>query len=158
MPGNLYKQIHLFLVFMSLNTIKTAIIEEEKKSLCLRKQIGAVVVKNGKIIGTGHNGNSVNIPPCSVIGCAKDYFKFRPGLRNELCTGICAEQRAMIDALKKGHDLKDTELYSTYSPCVSCSRYMIEFGIKKVYYKKEYNDAFARQVQKLGKIEREKII
>jgi len=142
---------------MSLNTIKNALITEEKKSLCLRKQIGAVVVKNDKIIGVGHNGNSKNIPPCSVIGCAKEYFKFRPGLRNELCTGICAEQRAIIDAIKNGHNLKGAELYSTYSPCVSCSRYMIEFGIKKVYYKKEYSDAFARQIQKLGKIEREKI-
>lgn len=157
MPGNLYKQIHLFISIMSINTIKNALKKEEKASLCLRKQIGAVIVKNGKIIGTGHNGNSVNIPPCSVIGCAKDYFKFRSGLRNELCTGICAEQRAMIDAIKKGNDLKGTELYSTYSPCVSCSRYMIEFGIKTVFYKQEYNDAFARQVQKLGKIERKKI-
>ncbi|MFA5746043.1 MAG: deaminase [archaeon] len=142
---------------MNLNSIKRVLENEEKAALCLRKQIGAVIVKNGKIIGRGHNGNSTNISPCSVIGCAKNYFLFRSGLRNELCTGICAEQRAMIDALKKGCDLKDAELYSTYSPCVSCSRYMIEFGIKKVYYKQEYNDAFAKQVQKLGKIEKEKI-
>ncbi|HPV66435.1 MAG TPA: deaminase [archaeon] len=142
---------------MSLNTIKNTLIREEKKSLCLRKKIGAVVVKNGRIIGSGYNGNSPSIPPCSVIGCAKDHFKFRPGQRNELCTGMCAEQRAMIDAIKKGYDLKGAELYSTYSPCVSCVRYMIEFGIKKVFYKIDYRDAFSRQIQKLGKIEREKI-
>ncbi len=136
---------------------KKAIKQEEKASLCLRKKIGAVIVKNGLIIGRGHNGNSKDIPPCSVIGCAKNYFKFRSGLRNELCTGICAEQRAMIDAIKKGHSLKGAELYTTYSPCVFCSRYMIEFGIKKVNYKEEYNDAFAKQIQKLGKIEMNQI-
>lgn len=142
---------------MDIKTIKNLLEKEEKQSICLRKHIGAVVIKNGRVIGKGHNGNSSNIPPCSVIGCAKDYFKFRAGLRNELCTGICAEQRAMIDALKKGYELKGAELYTTYSPCVSCSRYMIEFGINKVYYKIDYKDAFSRQIQKLGKIEREKI-
>jgi len=142
---------------MNITLIKKALKTEENAALCLRKQIGAIIVKNGKIIGKGHNGNSANIPPCSVIGCAKNYFKYRDGQRNELCTGICAEQRAMIDALKKGNDLKGSELYSTYSPCISCSRYAVEFGIKKIYYQKEYNDTFAKQILKLGKIEKEKI-
>lgn len=143
---------------MDLKTIKKAIEKEEKASLCLRKQVGSVIVKNGKVIGRGHNGNSSNIPPCSVIGCAKDYFKFRPGQRNELCTGICAEQRAILNALKKGIDLKGATLYCSYSPCTICSRFLVELGFKEVYYLKEYGDPLSKQILKLGKIKREKII
>lgn len=139
------------------NKIKIILEKESKKSLCLKKQIAAVVVKNKMVIGKGHNGNSKNIPPCSVLGCAKNYFKYRPGQKNELCTGICAEQRAMIDALKKGHNLKNAIVYCTHSPCYACCRYFVEFGIKKVYYIYEYDDVFAKQIRKLGKIERIKI-
>ncbi|MDD3244710.1 MAG: deaminase [Candidatus ainarchaeum sp.] len=131
--------------------------KESKKSLCLRKQIGAVIVKNKKVIGKGSNGNSKNIPPCSIIGCAKNYFKYRPGQKNELCTGICAEQRAIIDALKKGHNLKNASIYCTHSPCYACVRYFVELDIKKIYYIEEYDDVFAKQIIKLGKIQKEKI-
>lgn len=148
----------MFDIFMIPTEILNELKKQEKLSTCLRKQIGSVIVKNGKIVASGYNGNSPTILPCSVIGCAKEYFKMRPGQRNELCTGLCAEQRAILNALKKGVDLKDATLYCSYSPCTICSRFLVELGFKEVYYLKEYGDPLSKQILKLGKIKREKII
>lgn len=137
-----------------LKEIKT----QENQSLCLRKKIGCVITKDNKIIAKGYNGNSSNIPPCSVIGCAKEYFKLRPGQKNELCTGLCAEQRAILNALKNKINLTDAVLYCSYSPCTICSRLIVELKIKEVYYFKEYGDPLSKQILKLGNIKREKII
>jgi len=147
----------MFYIFMRLEEIIKALKKQEKLSICLRKQIGCVIVKNGKIVATGYNGNSPTIPPCKEIGCAKEYFKLRPGQRNELCTGLCAEQRAILNALNEGVDLKNATLYCSYSPCTICSRFLVELGFKEVYYLKEYGDPLSKQILKLGKIKREKI-
>ncbi|MFH0905818.1 MAG: deaminase [archaeon] len=131
--------------------------KEASKSRCLRSKIASVIVnKDNLIISKAVNGNSSKLPPCSKTGCAKDLYrpKVRKGQHNELCTGICAEQRAIINALIKKVNLNDATLYCNYSPCVSCLRMIIEVGgISKVIYKEEYNNnTLAKQIIKLGKI------
>lgn len=140
-------------MFKSLNKkIKEELEKQEKASLCLRRKVGAIIIKNKKIIGSGYNGNSEKIPLCLEIGCTKNYFKLRPGEKNELCTGICAEQRAIINAYKKKHSLENAIIYSTYFPCTICSRLILEVGIKEIHYFKEYRDPLSKQILKLGKI------
>ncbi len=135
-----------------LKEVKT----QELLSLCLRRQIGAVIVKDGKVVACGHNGNSKKLKPCKDIGCAKNYFKVRPGQRNELCTGVCAEQRAIITALKKGIDLNEAKLYCSYSPCTICSRLLVELGFSEVHYLRNYGDPLSKQILLLGGVKREK--
>jgi len=135
-----------------LKKIYEEIKKQTKSSLCLRTKVGCVIVKNNKIISTGYNGNSNKLKPCKEIGCAKNYFKTRDGQKNELCTGICAEQRAMINAYKKKASLKDAVLYINYFPCTVCSRLILETNIKEVHYLKEYRDPLSKQILKLGKI------
>ncbi len=137
---------------MNRQKILTELKTQEKKSLCLRSNVGCIILKDNKIISKGYNGNSSKIQPCKEIGCAKNYFKVRAGQKNELCTGICAEQRAMVNAYKKKISLEDAILYSTYFPCVVCARLILETGIKEVHYLKEYGDPLSKQILKLGKI------
>jgi len=149
------------MIIMTSNKLKNKIIKliekEKSESICLRSKVGAVVVKNGRIISSAHNGNCSYLLPCSIIGCAKKYFSPRAGQRNEMCTGLCAEQRAIIKALSNKCDLKGAEVYCNYSPCVGCSRIFAEVGIKTFYFQKEYKDALSRQILKMAGIEMVKI-
>jgi dCMP deaminase len=140
-----------------INQIFKKIDFEKEKSRCLRSKVAAIIVKNNKIICKAHNGNSTKIPSCLDIGCAKNYFKPRPGQNNELCTGLCAEQRAILKALEKKVDLNNAILFCNYSPCTACSRIILEVGIKEIYYKKEYRDPLSKQILKMGKIKTNKI-
>jgi dCMP deaminase len=140
-------------MFKSLDKkIKEELKKQQENSLCLRRKVSAVIVKNKKIISSGYNGNSNKIPPCSKIGCAKNYFKIRDGKKNELCTGICAEQRAMFNAYKKKKSLINAIIYTSYFPCTVCSRLIVESGIKEVHYFKDYRDSLSKQILKLGNI------
>lgn len=118
------------------------------RSTCVKRRVGAIVVKDHRILSTGYNGAPKNIEHCSVAGCMRKKLKVPSGQRHELCRGLHAEQNAIIQAAWHGVKIKDSTLYSTYQPCVICVKMMINAGIKRLVYEGAYPDKLARKMLK----------
>ena len=115
------------------------------QSLCMRAEsrIGAVAVKNGRVIETGHNGVIGKILPCAKRGeCIRKKKGIASGTQREVAYCICAEQRMICNAARDGVTLDGAEVYVTHMPCAVCVRLMIEAGVAKVFYKNEYANQF----------------
>jgi dCMP deaminase len=110
-----------------------------QKSTCLRAQVGAIAVRNGKILETGENSPH-KCYNCKVIGCIRDIQQIPSGTRREICYGICAEQRLMAKAVKKGTKLSGATIYVTSHPCRVCEGIIAESGISRVVYIKGFPD------------------
>lgn len=117
-----------------------------KRSTCLRRQVGAVVVKNKNILATGYNGAPRGITHCEVAGCIRDKLNVPSGERHELCRGLHAEQNAIIQAAYHGTSIAGADLYCTNRPCIICSKMIINAGIEKVYYQDGYSDPLAEEM------------
>lgn len=113
------------------------------RSSCLRRQVGAVVVKNRQILATGYNGVPRGIAHCDVRGCLRDQLGIPSGERQELCRGLHAEQNAIIQAAYHGVAINGAEIYSTLQPCVNCAKTLINAGIVAVYFCGVYPDSLA---------------
>ena len=111
-----------------------------KRSTCLRQHVGAVIVKDKRILATGYNGAPSGLPHCDEVGCLRDKMDVPSGERQELCRGVHAEQNAIIQAAKFGISVDGGTLYSTHCPCITCAKIIINAGIKRVVYGKEYAD------------------
>ena len=114
-----------------------------KRSTCLRRQVGALIVKDRNILSTGYNGAPSGITHCEVTGCLREKLKVPSGERHELCRGLHAEQNAIIQAAYHGTAIKDSTLYCTNLPCSICSKMIINAGILKIIYKDGYMDELA---------------
>ncbi len=112
------------------------------RSTCLRRNIGAVITKNNRIISTGYNGAPSGMKHCLELGCLRDKLKIPSGTRHEICRGLHAEQNALMFA--QGADLNDAILYCTTQPCVVCTKLIIQAGISTVVYENDYPDKLAR--------------
>lgn len=117
-----------------------------KRSTCLRRQVGAVVVKNKNILATGYNGAPRGITHCEVAGCIREKLNIPSGERHELCRGLHAEQNAIIQAAYHGTSIAGADLYCTNRPCIICSKMIINAGIEKVYYQDGYSDPLAEEM------------
>ncbi|MEK6724924.1 MAG: cytidine/deoxycytidylate deaminase family protein [Deltaproteobacteria bacterium] len=117
-----------------------------KRSTCLRRQVGAVVVKNKNILATGYNGVPRGITHCEVAGCIREKLNVPSGERHELCRGLHAEQNAIIQAAYHGTSIAGADLYCTNRPCIICSKMIINAGIEKVYYQDGYSDPLAEEM------------
>jgi len=111
-----------------------------KRSTCLRRTVGAVLVKDKMVVATGYNGPPRGLPHCSETGCIRQDENVPSGQRHELCRGLHAEQNAIIQAAKSGVNINGAHLYCSTKPCAICTKMIINAGIKKVFYKKDYND------------------
>jgi len=111
-----------------------------KRSTCLRRQVGAVLVRDNRIITTGYNGAPTGLKHCEEAGCIRVERNIPPGERHELCRGIHAEQNAIIQAAMIGVSIKGATLYSTTQPCSLCAKMLINAGIKRIVYKGDYPD------------------
>ena len=98
----------------------------KKRSTCLRRQVGAVIVKDKRILATGYNGVPSGIEHCSVRGCLRDKLNVPSGERHELCRGIHAEQNAIIQAAYLGVSIDDSTLYCTNHPCIRSEEHTSE--------------------------------
>jgi len=116
-----------------------------KRSTCLRRQVGAVIVKEKNILATGYNGSPAKLPHCEVTGCRREELGVKSGERHELCRGLHAEQNAIIQAALHGVSLKDSILYVTNEPCIICAKMIINAGIKEVVTAGNYPDEMARE-------------
>jgi len=115
------------------------------RSTCLRRQVGAVIVKSKRILATGYNGAPKNLRHCLDIGCLREELKVPSGERHELCRAIHAEQNAVVQAATSGVDITDSTIYTTTFPCVLCSKILINASIKRIVCKEGYPDPLSRQ-------------
>ena len=118
----------------------------KKRSTCLRRHVGAVVVADNHIVATGYNGVPRHITHCEVTGCLREQLKVPSGERHELCRGLHAEQNAIIQAANYGVSLKDSTIYTNCKPCSICTKMIINAGISKIVYEEEYNDPLAAEL------------
>jgi len=117
-----------------------------KRTTCLRRAVGAIVVKDKRILSTGYNGAPSGIRHCLEVGCLREQLKIESGQRHELCRGIHAEQNAIIQAAYHGVSVKDASLYCTNSPCSICAKMIINAGIRKIYYRDGYADSMSQEM------------
>jgi dCMP deaminase len=110
------------------------------RSTCRRRSVGAVIVKDKRILSTGYNGAPSGLSHCLDIGCLREKLKVASGQRHELCRGIHAEQNAIIQAAYHGFSIKTSMLYCTNLPCSICTKMIINAGIYRIYYQEGYAD------------------
>lgn len=118
------------------------------RSTCLRRQVGAMIVKDKRILCTGYNGAPVNCRHCVETGCLRDQLEIPSGERHELCRGLHAEQNAIAQAAYSGISVKEGTMYSSSQPCMLCAKLIINSGIKKIIFKGDYPDDLAMQILK----------
>jgi dCMP deaminase len=124
-----------------------------RRSTCLRRQVGATLVKNKRILATGYNGAPARLKHCEEVGCLRQESAVPSGERHELCRGLHAEQNVIIQAAFHGIPISGATLYCTNKPCVICSKMIINAGIKKVVYDEGYPDDLADQMLTEAQIE-----
>ena len=120
-----------------------AMVAESNKS-CIRRQFGAVLVRNDKsIISTGYNGAPAGVKSCGDRGfCYRDVNGIESGTRHEACYAVHAEQNALIFAAKHGTPTLDSVCYVTAKPCSVCLRLLVQAGIKEIVYDVDYPEAW----------------
>ncbi|CAH2031242.1 deoxycytidylate deaminase [Trichlorobacter ammonificans] len=116
------------------------------RSTCLRRQVGALLVKNRNILATGYNGTPSGIRHCEETGCLRERLQVPSGERHELCRGLHAEQNAIIQAARHGINIDGSTLYCTTMPCIICSKMLINAGIRRIVYEGGYADELAREM------------
>ena len=117
-----------------------------KRSTCLRRKVGAILVKEKHILSTGYNGAPKGHKHCSETGCLRENLNIPSGQRHELCRGLHAEQNAIIQAAVFGVSIKGSVLYCTNTPCVVCVKMLINAGVTEIIYSGEYPDDLAKRM------------
>lgn len=113
-------------------------------SSCFRRKVGAVIVRDKRVMTTGYNGAPAGIASCIERGeCLREKLGIPSGTRAELCYGVHAEQNAIIQAARYGINIQGATLYCTHQPCVICAKMIINAGISRVVYKEGYPDEFS---------------
>jgi len=123
------------------------------RSTCLRRHVGAVLVRRERIISTGYNGAPRGLGHCLDLGCLRAELKIPSGQRYELCRGVHAEQNAIINAAYYGISTEATVLYCTNQPCIICARILINAGILRVVHRGDFEDNLALQFMQEAGIE-----
>ncbi|HOF33738.1 MAG TPA: cytidine/deoxycytidylate deaminase family protein [Spirochaetota bacterium] len=118
------------------------------RSTCVRRSVGAVIVKDKRILTTGYNGVPKGITHCTEETCIRKLYNIPSGEKHELCRGLHAEQNAIIQASYHGVSIKDADIYVTHQPCVICTKMLINSGINHFFVKNPYNDPLAAEMAK----------
>jgi dCMP deaminase len=116
------------------------------RSTCLRRHVGAILVKDKRILASGYNGAPSGLKHCEEVGCVRENSSVPSGERHELCRGIHAEQNVIIQAAHYGIPINGSILYCTNKPCVICTKMIINAGIIKIYYGDGYDDNLSDQM------------
>jgi len=128
------------------------------RSTCIRRNVGAILVKNKHILSTGYNGAPKGLKHCSEVGCLREKLNVQTGERHELCRGLHAEQNAIIQASVFGVSIDGATLYCTTAPCSVCTKMLINAGIKEIVYQESYPDELAQQMLTEAKIKVRKLV
>lgn len=119
-----------------------------KRATCLRRSVGAVLVRDKKILATGYNGAPSGLAHCLEVGCLREKLKIPSGQRHELCRGLHAEQNVIIQAALHGIGTRGSTLYLTNQPCIICAKMLINAGVEQIVILDGYPDALARRMLK----------
>ena len=121
------------------------------------RKVGAIIVKNKRIIATGYNGAPQGIESCAdKKECLRKKLNIESGTRQEVCYAVHAEQNAIIQAARVGSSVEGCTMYCTHQPCVICAKMIINSGISRVVYKEGYPDEFSIRLFKEAKVKLEK--
>lgn len=124
-----------------------------KRATCTRRAVGAIVVKDRRILATGYNGAPSNVRHCAKVGCLREQLNVPSGERHELCRGIHAEQNAIIQAAYHGVSIKGASLFCTNLPCSICAKMIINAGIVQIVYQSGYADPLSREMLAEAQVE-----
>ena len=116
------------------------------RATCTRRKVGAVIVKDRRVLTTGYNGPPKGLAHCDVTGCIREDLDIPSGERHELCRGLHAEQNAIIQAAVYGVSIKGSTIYVTNHPCVVCAKMIINAEIKEIVYAEGYPDDLAKLI------------
>lgn len=119
-----------------------------RRSSCLRRAVGAVLVKDRRLLATGYNGVPSGVEHCEVTGCLRERLNVPSGERHELCRGLHAEQNAIIQAAFHGVSIRDAVLYCTNLPCIICAKMLINAGVRRIVYLDGYADTLTGEMLK----------
>jgi dCMP deaminase len=115
------------------------------RSTCLRRRVGALAVRDKRILATGYNGAPRGLVHCKDVGCLRDQMRVPSGERHELCRAVHAEQNVICQAASNGVTLDGADLYCTTYPCIICTKMLINCGITRIIYDNNYSDELARR-------------
>jgi dCMP deaminase len=111
-----------------------------ERSTCSRRKVGAIAVKNKRILATGYNGAPRNMRDCLEIGCLRKKLGIPSGQRHELCRGLHAEQNVLVQAAVHGVSIEGADIYCTHQPCLICAKLLINCGVTAVFFETPYPD------------------
>jgi dCMP deaminase len=117
-----------------------------KRATCLRRMVGAILVKDKRILATGYNGAPTGLKHCAETGCLRQELGVPSGERSEICRGLHAEQNAIIQAAYHGVSIKGATLYCTNQPCSICTKMLINAGIAEIVFEDGYPDPLAEKL------------
>lgn len=115
----------------------------KERSTCLRRKVGALAVRDKRILATGYNGAPAGMSHCLDAGCLRQNLAIPSGQRHEICRGLHAEQNVIIQAAVHGANMAGAEIYCTNHPCVLCAKMLINCGVTHIYYADSYPDDLA---------------
>jgi dCMP deaminase len=114
------------------------------RSTCLRRSVGALIVRDKRILSTGYNGAPRGVAHCDETGCLRAKLGIPSGQRQEICRGLHAEQNAIIQAALHGVSVEGGSIYVTHQPCITCAKMIINSGLVRVVCANSYPDEFSR--------------
>jgi dCMP deaminase len=117
-----------------------------ERSTCRRRKVGALAVRDRRILATGYNGAPRGLRDCLELGCLREKLGIPSGQRHELCRGLHAEQNVIIQAAVHGVSLEGAEIYCTHQPCLICAKMLINCGVRAVHYASAYPDAMSEEM------------
>ena len=117
-----------------------------RRATCLRRSVGAILVRDRRILASGYNGAPSGLPHCEEVGCRRAELGIPSGERQELCRALHAEQNAIIQAALHGVNTRGSVLYCTTQPCVICAKMLINAGVVRVVYEGDYPDELALEM------------
>lgn len=116
------------------------------RSTCMRRKVGAVIVKDKHVLSTGYNGSPRGVSHCDEHGCLRVMMNIPSGTRHELCRGVHAEQNAVAQAAYFGTSVKGATIYTTTFPCSLCAKILINSGISEIVYDEGYMDDLSKEI------------
>lgn len=116
------------------------------RSTCLRRKVGAIAVRDNRVLATGYNGPPSGLEHCDVVGCLRQKLNVPSGERHEICRALHAEQNLILQAATGGLDISGSTIYCTTFPCVICAKLLIGCKVKMIYYHAEYRDELSEHM------------
>jgi len=123
------------------------------RSTCLRRQVGAVAVRDNRVLACGYNGSPTGAEHCEVSGCLRENLNVASGERHELCRAVHAEQNIVAQAARFGIPLEGATLYSTTYPCSLCAKLLVQVGIRQIVFIHGYPDTMTHPILSCAGIE-----